>query len=117
MDLLRNLFKYGLPIVLSAWLCYYLYTKVDIEAMKEEISKCNYIWIGIALVISIFSHIFRAMRWSIQLNALNIRTPLNPLVWRKFGPTPTTGLSLSAKNILKPIRAFSTQSVRRGCGA
>ena len=70
MDLLRNLFKYGLPIVLSAWLCYYLYTKVDIEAMKEEISKCNYIWIGIALVISIFSHIFRAMRWSIQLNAL-----------------------------------------------
>ena len=78
MALLRNLFKYGLPIVLSAWLCYYLYTKVDIEAMKEEISKCNYIWIGIALVISIFSHIFRAMRWSIQLNALNIRTPLNP---------------------------------------
>ena len=85
MDLLRNLFKYGLPIVLSAWLCYYLYTKVDIEAMKEEISKCNYIWIGIALVISIFSHIFRAMRWSIQLNALNIRTPLNPLVWSIFG--------------------------------
>ena len=53
--------------------------------MKEEISKCNYIWIGIALVISIFSHIFRAMRWSIQLNALNIRTPLNPLVWSIFG--------------------------------
>ncbi len=53
--------------------------------MKAAINDCDYKWIGVALVISVFSHIFRAMRWSIQLDALNIHTPLPPLVWSIFG--------------------------------
>lgn len=82
---LSNIFKYGLPVALSAWLCYYLYTKIDIGVITAEIRDCNYWWIGFALVISVFSHIFRAMRWGIQLKALNIPTPLAPLVWSIFG--------------------------------
>lgn len=80
-----NIFKYGLPVLLSAWLCYYLYTKIDLEVITDEIRECNYWWIGFALVISVFSHVFRAMRWGIQLNALRIPTPLAPLVWSVFG--------------------------------
>lgn len=83
--ILKDLLKYILPVALSAWLCYYLYTKIDIATMKAAINDCDYKWIGVALVISVFSHIFRAMRWSIQLDALNIHTPLPPLVWSIFG--------------------------------
>ncbi len=84
-NLLRSLVKYGLPVALSVCLCIYLYSKIDINVIAGEIRRCNYIWIGIALVVSVFSHIFRAMRWSIQLDALDIRTPLPPLVWSIFG--------------------------------
>ncbi len=83
--ILSNIFKYGLPVALSAWLCYYLYTKIDISVITAELKECNYWWIGIALVVSVFSHIFRAMRWGIQLDALKIHTPLAPLVWSVFG--------------------------------
>lgn len=84
-SVIKDILKYVLPVALSVWLCYYLYTQVDINVIKEEISQCRYQWIGIALVVSVFSHIFRAMRWSIQLKALDIPVPLPPLVWSIFG--------------------------------
>ena len=71
-NILRPVFKYGLPLALSVGLCYYLYTKIDIEVIRTELHNCNYVWIGLALVVAVFSHIFRAMRWRIQLDALSI---------------------------------------------
>ncbi len=83
--ILSSVVKYGLPVVLSAWLCYYLYTKIDLQVMLTELRECNYWLIALALVVAVFSHVFRAMRWSIQLKALDIPTPLLPLVWSVFG--------------------------------
>lgn len=83
--LLTYLFKYGLPLVISVWLCYYLYSHIDVDVMAAEASRCNWWIIGLTLVVSIFSHVFRAMRWSIQLRALSIDVPLLPLVWSIFG--------------------------------
>lgn len=77
--------KYGLPLVLSVGLCYYLYTRIDVSAVSAELHRCNYMWIGVTLVVALFSHIFRAMRWRIQLDALDIHAPLKPLVWSIFG--------------------------------
>lgn len=82
---LTTVIKYVLPVVLSVALCYYLYTKIDIEAIKYEFWRCNFWWIGVTLVVATFSHIFRAMRWRIQLDALGIHAPLAPLVWSIFG--------------------------------
>ncbi|WP_302591496.1 lysylphosphatidylglycerol synthase transmembrane domain-containing protein [uncultured Muribaculum sp.] len=84
-NILRPVFKYGLPLALSVGLCYYLYTKIDMEVIRTELHNCNYVWIGLALVVAVFSHIFRAMRWRIQLDALSIHAPLKPLVWSIFG--------------------------------
>lgn len=77
--------KYGLPLMLSVGLCYYLYTKIDLSVMQKELRHCNYMWIGLSLVIALFSHVFRAMRWRIQLDALGVNAPLKPLVWSIFG--------------------------------
>lgn len=84
-DIIRPIVKYGLPLALSIGLCYYLYTKIDVNVIRTELHSCNYLWIGLALIVAVFSHIFRAMRWRIQLDALSIHAPLKPLVWSIFG--------------------------------
>lgn len=82
---LSPIIKYGIPFAISIGLCYNLFNKVDFSTIVGELNNCNYLWIGLALVVAIFSHIFRAMRWRIQLDALSIRVPLLPLVWSIFG--------------------------------
>ena len=82
----RYLLKYGVPLVVSVGLCYLLFTGVDFGEMMSIIrDNCNYWWIVLALVISIFSHIFRGMRWGIQLKAVGVKPPLFNLVLSIFG--------------------------------
>lgn len=82
----KKLLQYGVPLVISIGLCYLLFTGIDFNEMLETIrNECNFWWIGLALFISLFSHLFRAMRWRIQLRALNINAPLVPLVYSIFG--------------------------------
>lgn len=78
--------KYGVPLLVTVLLCKLLFDGVDFNEMIDIIrAKCDFSWIGLALVVAVFSHIFRAMRWRIQLNALDIDAPLFPLVLSIFG--------------------------------
>ncbi|MDE7410676.1 MAG: flippase-like domain-containing protein [Paramuribaculum sp.] len=78
--------RYGVPPVITIGLCYLLFAKQDFGEMLRIIQRdCNYNWIVLALVISVFSHIFRAMRWSIQLRALDIKASLFTLTLSIFG--------------------------------
>lgn len=82
----RKLMKIVIPLIVTVGLCYVLFTGVDFNQMMEIIRRdCDFRWIGLALVISIFSHIFRAMRWGIQLDALDCHTPLKNLTYSIFG--------------------------------
>ena len=84
--MLKKILQYGVPLVISIGLCYLLFTGIDFDEMIATIrNECNFWWIGLVLFISIFSHVFRAMRWRIQLRALNINPPLMPLVYSIFG--------------------------------
>ena len=78
--------KYLVPLLVTVLLCKLLFDGVDFNEMIGIIrDQCDFRWIGLALVISIFSHVFRAMRWRIQLSALGIKAPLFPLVLSIFG--------------------------------
>ena len=78
--------KYGLPLLVSVLLCRLLFKNIDWSEMMTIIrDQCDWRWIFLALFISIFSHIFRAMRWGIQLSALGVRPPLFTLVLSIFG--------------------------------
>ena len=78
--------KYGLPLLVTVLLCVLLFRDVDFNEMMDIIRhQCNFAWIGLALLISIFSHIFRAMRWRIQLRAMGVDAPLFVLVLSIFG--------------------------------
>ncbi len=78
--------KFGLPLVISVGLCYLLFTGIDFNEMVEIIRRdCNYGYIALGMFLSIFSHVFRALRWRIQLRALNVRPPLFFLTLSIFG--------------------------------
>lgn len=84
--LMGNLLKYVIPLIISVGLCYLLFTGIDFKEMMGIIRReCDYSWIVLALVISIFSHVFRALRWRIQLRALDVDAPLRVLVYSIFG--------------------------------
>ena len=80
-------FKVALPLVITVGLCWKLFSDVDFSQMIDIIRRqCDYRWIALALVLSVFSHIFRAMRWRIQLRAIDCRPSLFTLTLSIFGP-------------------------------
>ena len=83
---MKKALQYILPVILSALLIWYLFRKVDFHRTMEILSHgVDYWWILSAMGISVFSHIFRAMRWRIQLDALNVRSTLMELTCAVFG--------------------------------
>jgi len=78
--------KIGIPLAVGAGLFYWLYDNVDMAEMKKILRyDVNYFWIGLMLVVSTFSHVFRAFRWRLQLRALGVDAPLGALVVSIFG--------------------------------
>lgn len=83
---LGYLLKFGVPLAITVLLCKSLFTDVrPAEMWHIIVTQCDFWWIALALVISIFSHIFRAMRWRLQLQALGVNPPLFTLVLSIFG--------------------------------
>lgn len=83
---LEILLKYGVPLVISVGLCWLLFRDFDFREMWHLITtECNYWWMVLMMVISIFSHIARALRWHIQLRALGVNPPLFYIVLSIFG--------------------------------
>jgi len=74
------------PAIISVGLCWLLFTGIDFSEMMEIIRKeCDFRWIALALALGILSHILRAIRWGLQLRALEIPTPFFPLLLSIFG--------------------------------
>ncbi|MGN1265541.1 MAG: lysylphosphatidylglycerol synthase transmembrane domain-containing protein [Muribaculaceae bacterium] len=83
--ILQVLLKYGVPLLIGGGLIWFLMINVDIEEMGRVMKTANFWWFGIVIVISTFSHIFRAMRWRLQLRAIGIDAPLSALINSIFG--------------------------------
>lgn len=78
--------RYGLPVALTVLLVVYMFRKVNFTEMLDLIRHgVDYWWILLAMGISVFSHIFRAARWRLQLRALGIRPPFMALCCSIFG--------------------------------
>lgn len=78
--------RYGLPVALTILLVVYMFNKVNFTEMLDLIKHgVDYWWILLAMGISVFSHIFRAARWRLQLSALGIHPPFMALCCSIFG--------------------------------
>lgn len=83
---LGALVRYGLPLALTVALVWYMFKKVNFSDMMAIIrGGCDYWWILCAMGISVFSHIFRAARWRLQLRSLGIKPPFLALCCSIFG--------------------------------
>lgn len=84
--LLSYVVKWLLPLALTILLVTYMFRKVNFADMWALITDdVDYWWILAAMGISVFSHIFRALRWQIQLRSLGITPPLMALICSIFG--------------------------------
>lgn len=84
--IITNILKYLVPVIIGVGLFYFLYANVDVDEMKRVIATdVNYWWFLPVIVVSTFSHIFRAMRWRLQLKAIGVDAPLSALVNSIFG--------------------------------
>ena len=78
--------RYILPVAFTVLLLVYLFHKVDFSKMFDLLKHgVDYWWILLAMGISVFSHIFRAARWRLQLTALGITPPFMALCCSIFG--------------------------------
>ena len=75
------LIKYGIPLVIGVGLMYLLYKNVDIDSMMDTLKNdVNYWWFLAVAVVSILSHVFRAMRWRLQLRAIDVKPSFSAVV-------------------------------------
>lgn len=83
---MKRLIEYGVPVALTVVLLWALFRKVNFHEVVEIASHgVDYWWILAAMGLSVFSHIFRAIRWRLQFDALSIRTSLMELTCAVFG--------------------------------
>lgn len=85
-EILSGIFRWSLAAALTVLLLWMLFRKVNFADMMEIIRHgVNYWWILAAMGLSVVSHIIRARRWQLQLDALGIRPGLMALCCSIFG--------------------------------
>ena len=84
--IIKATLKWGLPLALTVMLVAYMFRKVDFAEMWDILRHgVDYWWILLAMLLSVFSHIIRAVRWRIQLRSLGVEVPLMALCCSIFG--------------------------------
>ena len=80
------LVKYGIPLVIGVGLMYFLYKNVDINSMMDTLkTDVDYWWFIPVAIISILSHVFRALRWRLQLKAIDVKPSFSAVLNSIFG--------------------------------
>jgi len=84
--LIGVILKYAIPVVISVGLCWLLFHEDNLADMLVVIrTKCQFQWIGLMLVVSFMSYVFRALRWGIQLEGVGVKAPFTERVYSIFG--------------------------------
>jgi hypothetical protein len=80
------LIKYGIPLAIGVGLMYFLYKNVDVNSMMETLkTDVNYWWFIPIGIVSLLSHVFRALRWRLQLNAIDVKPSFSAVLNSIFG--------------------------------
>ncbi len=84
--IIRDIVKYLLPLLCGVWLFWYVYQKLDVETILQILkTDVNYFWVILSMLVAVFSHIARALRWRLQLCALGIYPSMRVLINAIFG--------------------------------
>ena len=58
---------------LHSYFTYYEQMVLGLEKVKKDLSEADYRWVSVALLVALFSHYFRALRWNMLINAMGYR--------------------------------------------
>ncbi len=85
-SVISTVLRYLIPLAITVLLVWYMFTKINFSELWDTIRHgVDYRWILLAMGISVFSHVFRALRWQLQLNSMEIKPPLMALCCSIFG--------------------------------
>lgn len=70
---IKNILKYAIPLFIAILLLWYVYRDLDVSAMLIKLKEAHYLWIILATVLALFSHVTRAYRWNLLLVPLGYR--------------------------------------------
>lgn len=83
---LRRMLQLAVPLAITVALVWYMFSKIDFAELWATVRHgVDYKWILLAMGVSVFSHVFRALRWRLQLRALEVNPPLMALCCSIFG--------------------------------
>lgn len=70
--MLKAFFKYSISTLLAVGLLYWAFSKSDLHwaDIYQTAQTANYQWIAISIIISLISHLLRALRWEQLLGAM-----------------------------------------------
>ncbi len=71
-----NVLKYVIFLSLGLVLLYLAFKGVDLKNLWQDLLKADYRWVVLALTVSLFSHLSRAVRWRILIETLGYRPSL-----------------------------------------
>lgn len=72
--ILGDIFRYGFPLAVSVCLILWLFHKVNFrEVMHIAHKGCNYLFIGIMMIVTALSLMIRGVRWGLQLQAAGVK--------------------------------------------
>lgn len=72
--IIGSILRYGLPIAISVGLILWLFHKVNFKQVMHIASHgCNYLYIGLMMIITAASLMVRGVRWGIQLRAAGVK--------------------------------------------
>ena len=69
-EILLNLLRFSIFFSIGILLFWFVYKDQPIDEIITALKKANYFWIIIPLVLSILSHLSRALRWKILIDSM-----------------------------------------------
>lgn len=68
------IFRYGFPLAVSIGLILWLFHKVNFKQVIEIAHRgCDYLFIGIMMIVTVLSLMVRGVRWGLQLKAAGVK--------------------------------------------
>ncbi len=67
---LKKILAYTLSILLGVFLLYLALQDVELEQLKDALARASYIWVAPIVLFILISHLLRAWRWQMLLEAL-----------------------------------------------
>jgi len=66
--------QYVFFLLIGLVLLWLVFRKIDVSEVVAEIRAAKYVWLLFSIILGIFSHIARAMRWNILIRSLGYKT-------------------------------------------